>query len=966
MTSTYTRKKSLFDEYFDYHRHYVSKYGPKTIVLFEVGSFYCMYGISNPTTKLNENIIKITDLLRITLTRADKRIVENSATNPLMCGIPNHTHILTKYMKILVGHGYTVVLVTQRPGKSVGKMNRKVQRVYSPSTYIEDSELLERSDSNCLMGIYFDSPKLACMTVIDLSTGAVTIYTPNSDILDSLYRFKKSWNPREYTINYCPHTISTDWLDQAKNYLDLPECQFQAIDKHDPIWSPNYQNEFLLRVYPRHQFLTPVEYIDLEKNPLAVFTFIKTIQFAYDHDDRIIRRLAKPQILDQREYLVLENKSVDQLNLISDKNEGRFSSLLSIIDHTHTAPGRRKLKTDMVSPLIDHTMLQERYDMIEAFLKNRDLLESVSQKLSGIVDFERRHRKMALGILNPAELYRLDQGYEMVQQTLPCVPKEFQSILPSRETIAKFTAFIQDYRQKIDLDEAQKYHLDSIKRSFFRPGVSKPIDTLHKKVAAYTSALEKKRVQLSRLVNDAKDPEGTVQLEFNERDHYHYKLTKTRYAKMKKRGANKLERYTVQTNNNSVKLTSAALKKVSEKILAMESRLESLVKKVYLQLIREWDQQYSTVLQEITHFMATLDVIQSHARTAIMYSYHRPIIDHASERSYFEAKNLRNPLAERINTKTEFVPNDICFGKPEQNLQGILLFSVNGCGKSTLLKSIAMTIVMAQMGSYVPATLTFSPFQNILTRIGNQDNIFKGQSTFQIEMIELRAILNRAGPKSLVITDELCAGTENSSATAIMAATIIELAKRNVNFVFATHLHNLVQIPEIADLANVKTFHLKVECNEAGELIYNRKLSAGPGDSIYGLEIAKHILHNKNFIKTAMTIRKSVLGLKKKIIDKRSRYNKRIFVDKCEICQSKERLEVHHIHAQCTANQQKKVAGSIPVHQESNLVVLCSQCHYNTHLDNICIHGWQEGVESGRHLNYELLVPKEKLSLKVW
>jgi DNA mismatch repair protein MutS len=982
LDKTYNRKKGLFDEYFDYHRYYQDIYGQKTVILFEVGAFYCMYGVNNETTKLNPDIIKITELLNVTLTRADKNIVENSLKNPLMCGIPSHTHILKKYMKILMTNEYTVILITQCSDRA-GKMSRRVKKIYSPSTYIDDNEIVDQVDSNYLMGIYFDSNRYASVCIIDLSTGNIIVYEPTykeqTQILDEIYRFKKSYNPKEYFINYNAATLTEPDITGFMNYLEFTESNnlyyIRPIPRRHEVWSIKFQNEFLLRVYPKHQFMSPIEYIDLEKNPISVVTLIRTIQFAYEHDDRIIYRLNKPIIVNQNNYLILENKSIDQLNLISEKNTGKFSSLLNVIDHTKTAPGRRKLKTHLVSPIIDPNELQNRYNLVDSLVATEStILDSIEKELSGIVDLERRHRKMALGMLDPSEFYRLNQGYRSILNILKLIPQKskLNGICPDQDTLAKFNKFIKDYTSKVDLHEIQKYHLDSIKRSFLNPGVDKTIDELHLRIIKYTNALEKRRLDLSKIIDDFKDPTGSVQLEFNERDRWHFKLTNTRLDRLKKKliasGEGKeLEKYTVSKNKNTVKLVSAALREVSDQIIAIETRLELRIKKVYTKLLTKWNEEYSGVLNKITEFMADIDVIQSHARTAIKYGYSRPILDPQDEYSYIEAKDLRNPLVERLNTKNAFVPNDISFGK--DGLNGILLFSVNGCGKSTLLRSIAMTVVMAQIGGFVPCTtFKFSPFKNILTRIGNQDNIFKGQSTFQIEMLELRAILNRCGPKSLVITDELCSGTENSSATTIMGSTIIELAEKKANFVFATHLHNLNDIESVTSLKNVKTFHLKVEHHpKTGELIYNRKLSEGPGDSIYGLEIAKYILQNPAFIKRAMQMRKEILGLKSFVVDpnKRSRYNKNVYLSKCEVCDSTDRLEVHHIQFQCTADLNKLVNnGSLPVHHESNLVVLCTHCHYNVHLRNIVIDGWKEGIESGRFLEYRFNVTKDQLIKK--
>ena len=957
--STYNRKRYLFDEYFDYHKHYIGLYGPRTVVFFEVGSFYCMYGVNNENTKMNENIIKITEILHITLTRVDKSIIENSRQNPLMCGIPNHEHILNKYMRILVQeYDYTVVKINQKADRA-GKMCRTVSKIYSPSTYIEDDEQVE---SNCLMGIYFDScgpvSWYGSFCTIDLSSGNIMIYEPkNSDgsFIDEIYRFRRSYRPKEYLINYNPGLVPKDKPNEILNYLDLTEFEgtthLRELPRKNIVWELNYQNEFLLKVYPKHQFLSPIEYIDLEKNPVSVVNLIRTIEFAYEHDDRIIQRLNKPTVIDQNKHLVLETKSIDQLNLISDRNDGKLSSVLNLIDHTKTIPGRRKLKAQLISPIIDHTILKNRYNLIETIINNEQLAETLSYELSQIVDLERRHRKMTIGILNPAEFYRLTTSYNSVLKIIETIKPHngVGDLCPEDDpVIDKFKQFMQEYITKFDLTEIQRFYLDSIKGSFLKPGVDSKVDNYHKRIQKIHEAMNARRKELSNLVGDTKNPDA-VTLEYNTIHGYHFKITKTRYNKLK----DQLSMYSVKKNTNEYRLFSPKLKEISGKLTILETKLERQIKKIYIDLIKGWAITFGSILQTITDFISTIDIIQSHAYTAKKYGYIKPLIVDQKEEAFVSAKALRNCLAERINTQVKFVPNDINLGPQATN--GMLLFSVNGCGKSTLLRSVATSLILAQAGCYVPASeFKFSPFKNILTRIGNQDNIFKNQSTFQIEMLELRTILNRADTKSLVITDELCSGTENSSATAIMAATIIKLAQKRVNFMFATHLHNLNQITEISELKNVKTYHLKVEPHPVtGDLIYNRKLSDGPGDSIYGLEIAKYILNNQDFIKTAMCIRKELLGLSTEILaDKKSRYNKRVFTHQCEICKLKEDLETHHIQFQCTAIGKKIDEGTVSIHHQANLVVLCSQCHLNVHKGNINIKGWKESIESGKFLDY--------------
>jgi len=241
----------------------------------------------------------------------------------------------------------------------------------------------------------------------------------------------------------------------------------------------------------------------------------------------------------------------------------------------------------------------------------------------------------------------------------------------------------------------------------------------------------------------------------------------------------------------------------------------------------------------------------------------------------------------------------------------------------------------------------YSIFESLYTRISGNDNIFKGHSSFIIEMNELRTILKKATPKSLIIGDEICRGTEYLSANAIVASAILKLSNIGAKFLFATHLHELAQINEIKSLNTIKFYHLSVEKN-GDELIFNRQLKEGTGEQIYGITVAQYILDDPLFINKAIEIKNSLLeknGINTKLVsDKKSLYNKEIYMDACVVCGCKEKLESHHINMQKNfisteygqINMKKK---HLVKDSKANIIVLCSKCHDNLHSGNFTISG---------------------------
>ena len=276
----------------------------------------------------------------------------------------------------------------------------------------------------------------------------------------------------------------------------------------------------------------------------------------------------------------------------------------------------------------------------------------------------------------------------------------------------------------------------------------------------------------------------------------------------------------------------------------------------------------------------------------------------------------------------------------EQN--GILIYGLNASGKSVLMKAIGLSIIMAQCGMYVPAThFELSPYDSIYTRITGNDNIFKGQSSFTLEMTELNAILKRSTNRTLVIGDEVCRGTEHISGNAIVASTVITLAAIKSTFIFATHLHELVHLEKIKALTNVKAYHLTVDFDPKHDvLIYDRRLKEGSGDKVYGILVAKYIIQNPEFMDLTLSIKNELnQNFSSMISGKTSRYNSKLFVYKCQLCQKNDvqsdisPLQTHHINFQSNCDENNRVIGAEHIQKNSlsNLIVICESCHQKIH-----------------------------------
>jgi DNA mismatch repair protein MutS len=341
----------------------------------------------------------------------------------------------------------------------------------------------------------------------------------------------------------------------------------------------------------------------------------------------------------------------------------------------------------------------------------------------------------------------------------------------------------------------------------------------------------------------------------------------------------------------------------------------------------------------VTSWTSELDVAWNLSRVATEWGWTRPEFLAEDEASSLEVEGLRHPILERL-IKVPYVAHSIAL--KDGSMNGMLLYGMNASGKSSLMKAVGLCCLLAQTGCPVPATrCRIRPFTAIFTRILGNDNLWAGLSSFAVEMTEFREILRHADAQSLVLGDELCSGTESLSATALVAAGVETLAARKTKFIFATHLHELAALPDVAAIPSVRPFHLKVTYDAATDvLLYDRTLSPGSGSALYGLEVCRALDLPAGYLDRAIAIRQGLAGFQG---PRPSSYSAGAVVDRCEVCGSGTALEMHHIRPQ------KDGGPSGSMHTPGNLVCLCGSCHDRHHAGRLVIEGWAD-TSSGREL----------------
>jgi DNA mismatch repair protein MutS len=304
-------------------------------------------------------------------------------------------------------------------------------------------------------------------------------------------------------------------------------------------------------------------------------------------------------------------------------------------------------------------------------------------------------------------------------------------------------------------------------------------------------------------------------------------------------------------------------------------------------------------------------------------------------KSFVQVTDLRHCLIEKIQQSELYVANDISLGL--NSTDGLLLYGTNAVGKTSFIRALGISVIMAQAGLYVPASsYKFSPYKYIFTRILGNDNLFKGLSTFAVEMSELRIILRLSDKNSLVLGDELCSGTESTSATSIFVAGIQSLHQKQCSFIFATHLHEIIDYDEIKSLNNVALKHMSVIYDKERDcLIYDRKLKDGPGTNMYGLEVCKSLSLPQDFLESALNIRMKYHPESASILDqKKSHYNASFIKGLCEKCYERPAIDVHHLIHQQDADQKGMIQkNDLTLHKNhaANLLNLCQKCHDDFH-----------------------------------
>ena len=973
----------MIEDYLEYTKVYKEKYGDKCVVLMQVGSFFEIYTIyPNTDVSHNNDVYVIAELCGIQTSRKNKTVAEISLANPVMAGFPLAS--LPKFRDKILASNYTIVLVEQV--SEPPNPQRRVTDIISPGTNVN----IVKKQSNYIMVVYYEVIEgyiIAGISGIDLSTGKTFVYEVSSTkddpefANDEVFRYISTYNPAELII--ISEKVSDDYKKRILKNLNINSIRVHyKWDKYEHLAffsNLNSQRDILEKVFVvKKGFLSIIEILNLERYNNARFSFCCLLEFAYEHNADIVKGLEEaPEVFEMNKNMCIEFNSAIQLNVLGLYPDDQ--PLIDILNRCATAFGYRTFKERLLQPMIDVGAINRAYDDVDMLLKDSRYL-IVRKHLSSIMDLERLKRKMKTNRMAPQDWVSFNDALLSTKEIRNMVDfggddggddegdRGDRGDGGATITIADIDSVIAEYIDIIDLEEAGKYNLTNLQDkssfiNFFKKGVYLDIDGLFEK---YNKSLDVINAACESISRVGDNDTTACKVENNNRDGYYLTITKKRYEtalKTKRDLMNSFEKKLLSSSSTVYKLTNAAIIKESNAIAEYIQQISSLVLSHYKEFVVKFigggsgngGSGVANTFELIVKYLVRVDIAANSAKNAFDYRYVRPVIDGGSESSessrpsFIEAANMRHPIIERIQDDFQYVGNNISL-----NQNGILLYGINASGKSSFMKAVGLNIIMAQAGMFAAASsFVYYPYHSIFTRISGLDNIYKGMSSFTVEMTELRNILKRCNKNSLVIGDEICCGTEFISAISIVASGIDTLIQKGASFIFASHLHELTKLTSIkGNISKSKLFvkHIRITFDENNNIIYDRVIQDGQGSNNYGIDVCRTLDMPRDFMKNAEINRKEVVGINSNIINKKSsRYNSKIIIDMCNICNKNKADETHHIIYQHTADKDGFINNRFHKNAKHNLVAICKECHNKEHSGKIKIECWMSSSK-GRKL----------------
>ncbi len=761
---------------------------PGALLLFRVGDFYETFG---------EDAQTASKVLDIVLTKR----ANGSASEIALAGFPHHA--LDNYLPRLVRAGHRVAICDQlEDPKSVkGIVKRGVTELVTPGLSLNDN-VLEQKRNNYLASIHFGRDRHG-VSFFDFSTGEFFVGEGDVSYLEKTIQ---SFQPSE--VIYC------------RDFREKYQQSFGDNHNQNTLESWIFASDFAYEKLSGHFRTKNLKGFGIEEMPEAIIAAGAVLHYLESTEHRDLGHIKQISRLEEEKYMWLDRFTIRNLELLQS-NQTDGNALINVIDDVHTPMGNRQLRKWLVLPLKIKDQIELRLSIVEAFTSQESLLDEISGLLKQIGDLERIISKVATSRINPRELLQLSKSLKQaaaIRRSLAACDQEV--LIKLADQLHPCESLLEEIDAKINPDAPMLINQGNI----IADGVNQELDELRsisntgKDFLAQLKEREMERTGISSL-----------KIAYNKVFGYYLEVTNAHKDKVPEEWIRK------QTLVNAERYITEELKTYEEKILNAEGRIQTIELKVFQEVVH-FAAEYIDLVQQNAKVVANVDCLSAFARLAKRHNYVRPSLTDAS---VLDIKGGRHPVIEQsLPPEESYIPNDVFLDNQSQQI--IVITGPNMAGKSALLRQTALIVLMAQIGSYVPAAYAkVGIVDKIFTRVGASDNLSRGESTFMVEMTETASILNNLSDQSLVIMDEIGRGTSTYDGISIAWAIVEYLhnhPKFNAKTLFATHYHELNELTK--ELPKVKNFNVSVKELD-NKIVFLRKLVEGGSEHSFGIHVAQ-------------------------------------------------------------------------------------------------------------------------------
>jgi DNA mismatch repair protein MutS len=760
---------------------------PDAMLLFRVGDFYETFG---------EDAKKAAGVLGIILTKRGA----GSETETALAGFPHHS--LNTYLPKLVKAGMRVAICDQLENPKMTKtiVKRGVTELITPGVSLND-EVLQAKSNNFLAAVHFGK-RLLGVSFLDVSTGEYLLAQGNEEYIDKLLQ---NFSPSEVLVQ----------KQFKQRFTELFDDRFYSFFLDDWV----FQKEYGVETLHNHFGVNSLQGFGVHEMPEGIVAAGAVLYYLSETQHNKLQHIQNISRIAEDKYVWMDRFTVRNLELYHSTSHNAVT-LLNVIDKTISPMGGRLLKRWLALPLKSAEKIQYRHELVKYCIENDNFLEIIQYQLHQISDIERLISKVATGKVSPRETVLLKNSLKAI---LPIKKKALDSKNSSINALGNNILDCSDVILKIETILFDDAPVNINKGGAISKGVSKELDDLR---AISNSGKEYLDNMLAR--ESERTAISSLKIAFNNVFGYYIEVRNTHKDKVPEEWIRK------QTLVNAERYITEELKEYETKILGAEEKIQELEQHLFAELVQHII-QFVQPIQQNAQTVAQIDCLLSFAILAIANNYVRPIIDESTE---IEIKNGRHPVIEKqLPIGEEYIANDLVLNRNQQQI--IMITGPNMSGKSAILRQTALIVLLAQMGSYVPAqNARIGVVDKIFTRVGASDNISMGESTFMVEMNETASILNNISERSLVLLDEIGRGTSTYDGISIAWAISEYLHEHpsKAKTLFATHYHELNEMTTTFD--RIKNFNVSVK-ELKDTIIFLRKLVAGGSNHSFGIHVAK-------------------------------------------------------------------------------------------------------------------------------